>query len=171
MKKLFTILLIGVTMSMSAQNASFGIGAMAINKDRVNGTYFTGNVRAQFTERLGWQTEVGYATMSEKNIFIETINSPSGPITRRTERGDHSMTIKTSLSAKIVKIGGLTTELIIGGGLYNEDRDLYGLLSGELFLSAQIGKNVTAGIPLAFNFITWRREEFYTAGISVRFHM
>ena len=48
-----------------AQNASFGIGISPMNLQNSSGYYFSGNVRTQFNNTLGWQTEVGYATLNE----------------------------------------------------------------------------------------------------------
>lgn len=174
-KYLFLLFIIQFPLGINAQNASFGIGMQALNKKNVHGVVFTGNVRAQFSNRFGWQTEVGYASMDSKMTTIKENEIPpfngGGTITTIDEMGSNAMTLKTSLTTKVLEWSGLTSEVIIGGGLYNENGSFYGLLSGEVFLSTQIGKNITAGIPFAFNFITWERQEFYTTGISLRFHM
>ena len=154
----YTIVLVIIFLSgeVSAQNSSFGVGVSALNIESVSGLYFIGNLRSQFSDRFGWQTEVGYASLSE----------PSGIV-----NGDKAMTLKTSLTAKIFNLGGITAETIIGVGGYKNKRDLFGLISGELFLSTQIGKNLVAGIPISYNFITWERQDYLTTGISLRFHM
>ncbi len=176
MKNTLIVILICLSSGLIAQNASFGIGASAVNLKNTSGLYFTGNVRAQFTNMLGWQTEVGYASFDGTFTTIEEREVQNfNTITTTTfieEEAFNSMTLKTALTVKFFEKGGLRGEAIIGGGLYKENSDkFYGLLSGELFLSAQIGKNLVAGIPFSYNFITWERDEFYVAGVSLRFHM
>lgn len=175
MKNLLPLFFIFLSLGLSAQNASFGIGIGAINSDGLMGTFFTGNVRAQLSDRFGWQTEVGYADFNQQSsIMVESPLTPSqgtGIIIESRESGAMAFNAKTALTAKIFTVGGLTTEAIVGGGMYTNGGKIYGLLSGELFFSAQIGKNITAGIPLSYNYITWVREDFYTAGVSIRFHM
>lgn len=177
MKNTLVVILLCFSSSLIGQNASFGIGVSAMDlENNKSALYFTGNVRAQFTETFGWQTEVGYASFDGNitSIIEETITTFNTTTTTTFIEEEHikAMTLKSSLTAKFFEKGGLRAEAIIGGGLYKESDDkAYGLLSGELFLSAQIGKNLVAGIPLSYNFITWERDDFYTAGISLRFHM
>ena len=155
MKKVLTIILLFLSIGLFAQNSSFGIGIAGMNLENTGGRYFTGNVRTQFTNTFGWQTEVGYASLDYSPKI----------------KGSKAMTLKTAISAKVYENGGLSVETIVGGGLFKDNIDVFGLLSGELFLSAKLGKNLIAGIPISYNFVTWSRIDYYTAGISLRFHM
>lgn len=157
MKSIIVFFLLCLSSSVMAQNSSFGIGISALNLENSSGLYFSGNVRAQFTNTLGWQTEVGYAALDDDFNFLV--------------RGSKAMTMKTALTTKLFSSGGLSVETILGGGFLVDNIDVFGLLSGELFLSVQIGKNLVAGIPLSYNFVTWKRIDYYTGGVSLRFHM
>ena len=75
------------------------------------------------------------------------------------------------LTTKLFSYAGLFGEFNVGGGAFVDRRDIYGMISGEVFLSTRIGKNIVAGIPLTYNYITYERNQLYTAGISIRFHM
>jgi hypothetical protein len=157
MKNIITIFLLFLSMNMFGQNSSFGLGISSMNLQNSSGLYFTGNVRTQFTNVIGWQTEVGYTSLDDDfNIWI---------------RGKKAMSLKTAITTKVYSRGGLSVETIIGGGLFKDNIDVFGLLSGELFLSAKIGKNLVAGLPISYNFVTWSRIDYYTAGISLRFHL
>jgi hypothetical protein len=155
MKKIITGFLLFFSIGLFAQNSSFGIGVAGMNLENTSGLYFTGNVRTQYTNTLGWQTEVGYAALDYNSKI----------------KGSNAMTLKTGISVKIYERGGLSMETILGGGFFKDNIDVFGLLSGELFLSAKIGKNLVAGIPVSYNFVTWSRIDYYTTGISLRFHM
>jgi len=157
MKNFLIFFLLFFSSNLMAQNASFGIGVGGLNLQNSSGLYFTGNVRTQFTNTLGWQTEAGYASLDDDFNFLI--------------RGSKAMTMKTSLTTKLYNRGGLSVESIVGGGFFVDNINVFGLLSGELFFSAQIGKNLVAGIPLSYNFVTWKRIDYYTGGISLRFHM
>jgi hypothetical protein len=157
MKNILTIFLLFLSIGLFGQNSSFGIGVASMNLENSSGLYFTGNVRTQFTNTFGWQTEVGYAALEgDFNSFI---------------RGTKAMTLKSAFTAKVYDGGGFSVETILGGGFFKDNIDVFGLLSGELFLSARIGKNLVAGIPISYNFVTWSRIDYYTAGITLRFHM
>jgi len=157
MKKILTIFLLFLSFGLMSQNASFGVGVSALNLQNRSGLYFSGNVRTQFNNTLGWQTEVGYAALEDEFNFLI--------------RGSKAMTMKTALTTKLFNSGGLSVETIVGGGFFVDNIDVFGVLSGELFFSARIGKNLVAGIPLSYNFVTWKRIDYYTGGISLRFHM
>jgi hypothetical protein len=175
MKSHLLLFLLTFSFSLQAQNASFGLGVSAVNLENTSGLYITGNVRTQLSNIFGWQTEVGLASMDEKFTSIEEIETPIfGGIEKQTiikEEGSKAMTLKTAVTAKFFDKGGLRGEAIVGVGFYKDQVDIFGLLSGELFLSAQIGKNLVAGIPITYNFVTWSRVDYYTAGISLRFFM
>lgn len=157
MKNALIIFLLFLSSGLMAQNASFGVGVSALNLQNSSGLYFSGNVRAQFTNTVGWQTEVGYAALDEEfNPLI---------------RGSKAITFKSALTTKLYNRGGLSVETILGGGFFLDNIDVFGVLSGELFFSARIGKNLVAGIPISYNFITWKRFDYYTSGVSLRFHM
>lgn len=157
MKNVLILFLLFLSCNLLSQNASFGVGVAPMNLQNSSGLYFSGNVRTQFTNRLGWQTEVGYAALEEDfNFYI---------------KGSKAMTMKTALTTKLYSNGGMSVETIIGGGFFVDNVDVFGLLSGELFFSTRIGKNLVAGIPVSYNFVTWKRINYYTGGISLRFHM
>ncbi len=175
MKNILAILLLLLSGGLLAQNSSFGVGIHALNLDNDQGLYFTGDIRVQFSERFGWQSQVGYILFNE----IETISSEQTPppssgtslVVMTNEFRRTAITAKSSVTAKVFTSGGFTAEAIVGGGGFSQGGTIYGLFSGELFLSARIGKNTIAGIPLSYNYITSQREDFYTAGVSIRYHM
>ncbi|MEM9547458.1 MAG: hypothetical protein AAGA77_15875 [Bacteroidota bacterium] len=175
MKNILAIFLLFLSCGLMAQNSSFGMGVHAINLENDQGLYFTGDVRVQFTERFGWQSQVGYMSFNDKEtISSEQIPPPSSGTTLvviSNERRVTALTAKTSLTTKIFSMDGFTAEALVGGGGFSQGGTIYGLFSGELFLSARIGKNTIAGIPISYNYITSEREDFYSVGVSLRYHM
>lgn len=156
------------------QNASAGLSVGSYILDSDVGTYVSANIRGQFSEKLGWQTEVGHGISSTTSTLTEEVLIDPFPVNQvamlSTTTRDRFTSIKTGLSWKIAQVAGINIEAIAGPGLYKDSSNIYGLLSAELFLSAQIGKNLVAGLPISYNFVTWRRDEYYTAAASLRYH-
>lgn len=157
MKYILPFLFVLLSTGISAQNSSFGLGMGVLNLENSSGLHFSANVRSQFTNTLGWQTEVGYLSMDDEFNFLI--------------RGSKAMSLKTAVTTKFFEREGFSVETIIGGGMFKDNINIFGLLSGELFISARLGKNLVAGIPVSYNFVTWSRISYYTTGISLRFHM
>ena len=137
MKKqlLFAILFL-LTVGLFGQNSSFGLSINSFNKEGENGYAINGNVRVQFNNMFGWQTEVGHFRSSESITLIEeetnvTLNG-SNTFTTITEKREVFSIAKTGVSIKFFEKGGFSAETIISGGAYREYRKLFGLLSGEL---------------------------------------
>ena len=174
-KQVLTLTFLLLTIGIFAQTSSFGLSLNSYNKEGKDGFSINANVRVQFTNMFGWQTEVGHMRSLETITVIEedetiTFNGTETTTTIVEER-DLASFVKTGLSIKFLEKGGFSAETIIGGGIYRQDRQIFGLLSGELFLSSRVSKNLVIGIPISFNFITWERDEFTSVGLSMRYHM
>jgi len=177
MKKYFLFMILGLfSFLASAQNSSFGVKLSGMDFENKGGFYTSVDLRMQLTERFGWSTEVGYgrqnSTVSGINVIY--IVDEFGFVSEVKETYSSRptfMTLKTGLTTKIFSHNGLSLEGILSGGMYKGKEELRGLLSGELFLSTQITKNLVAGIPIGYHFVTWDRDRFYTAGLSLRYHL
>ncbi|MDF1694436.1 MAG: hypothetical protein P1U56_01300 [Saprospiraceae bacterium] len=174
-KNFFTLIILFFSIGVFGQNSSFGISLNSFNKEGENGMSINANVRVQLSNTLGWQTEVGYLHSLEGVTVIEerTVTNAGGTetVTTTSEDRDKAAIVKSGIAIKFLNHEGFSAEFIASGGAFRADRTIFGLISGELFLSSQIGKNLVVGIPISYNFITWERDDFTSVGVSLRFHM
>jgi len=176
MKILLPLIMICSCLGIQAQNSSFGLGLGSVRLNSEQGVYITADTRLQLSNTLGLIAEVGQGRMSKLNsstitsqVFDE-FGQPSLLEETVTSRETFT-TIKTGLAIKLYTKGNLNLETLLSAGGYVNNRDWFGLLSGGLFLSTQISPNIVAGLPINYNYITWERDSFVTAGFSIRFHM
>lgn len=166
----FSVLAIG-------QNSSAGIsiGSFIFNdgQNTSTGIQYNVNVRAQISERFGWQTEVSYAYFDEK-ITRERFFEEFNVVRVTTEEFRNTFTfLKSSITAKLFNIHGLTGEIAIGPGLYKSYKadELRGLAHSEFFLSSKITDKLVVGLPISYDFVFWDRDHFYSVGASIRYHL
>ena len=174
-KHILTSVILLISMTVYCQTSSFGLSLNAVKIEGDDGYSVNGNVRVQFNKMFGWQTEVSHFRSSETRTIIEEKSETQFGFTEKTtiitEERDVFYTVKTGVSIKFLEFDGFAAETIIGGGGFRSDSKIFGLLSGELFLSSQIGKNLVVGIPISYSFVTWERDDFTSIGISMRYHM
>ena len=177
---LFALLLISTCLSIYGQNTSAGIGVNLVTYDSGNfkddWQLYTANLRTQFTDKWAWQTEVGYLGIGSSIESVkETITNNGFEENRTTitstSRKNASL-IRTSIAYKVLSINSLNIEAIAGGGIFKDfNNDIFGLVHGEIFFSAQISKHIVAGIPINYDFVTWARDAMYSVGFSLRYHI
>ena len=174
-KQILTIVILLGSITAYCQTSSFGLSLNAVQIEGDDGYSVNGNVRVQFNNTFGWQTEVSHFRSSEFRTIIEEMSRTDfGTVDKTTiitEERDVFYTVKSGVSIKLVEFGGFSAETVISGGGFRSDSKVFGLLSGELFLSSRIGKNLVVGIPVSYSFVTWERDDFTSIGISMRYHM
>jgi len=157
MKNLFLSLTLAMFSVMAfGQNSSGGIstGAMIFNtgKRTNHGFLYNANIRTQFDELLGWQTEVGYGQYGDENEFV---------------------TLSTSVTAKLFDLHGLIGEMSVGPGVFKstESDEMRGLAHSEFFLATKLTNKIVFGMPITYDYVFWDRSHFYSFGVSLRYHL
>ena len=169
---LFTILTLFSFLICSGQNSSFGLNLSAFDHidDRETGIAFGANLRADISKVFALQIGTDYLKSSTTNILTEVTSKTNGSTSITESYNQSYLATHLSLIVKVFKLKGISGDFSIGTGIIKDRRKIWLLYRNELFLSTQITKNITAGIPLVFNVVTWRRDIFYTAGFSIRYY-
>jgi len=116
------------------------------------------------------QWEIQNLRSGTRNVLTEVTNRFNETITISEAYNQSYLATHLSLIVKVFKLKGLSADFSIGTGIIKDSRKIWLLYRNELFFSTQITKHITAGIPLVFNVVTWRRDILYTAGFSIRYH-
>lgn len=180
MKNLYVLIVFFVfNSSLVGQNSSVGASVSVVNfhaAESINslGFQYEANIRSQFTNWIGWQTEVGYASFDKVLYTEERISGINGQIieTIEEERSSDFVFLRTSVCHKLFDHNGVYGELITGGGIIKTDynRKVRGLGHIGMFISAKVTDKLVIGIPVSIDIITWDRDVFYSAGVSIRRH-
>ena len=177
---LLAISFLFIGFSTNAQNSSGGISISALQfnaEDNNNGAViqYSGDIRVQMSKYFGWQTSIAYAKLSSGSVEREL--SPSSPqepsVHILSDYTNTQITLTTVITTKLLTFSGFNMELLVGGGAIKRSAEssISGMATGGLFVSAQISPKVVVGIPLTYNYIISDDGQYYTAGLSLRYHL